>query len=240
MGKGQVTLFVVIAVLFVAIVGIVFLATQKKLSREIPEIKPIKAFIDNCLDSTAEDALIFTGQQGGYYDIPKNSIDSYVYYFYNNKSFIPSKQKIESEISLYVNEMLPFCTQNFVEFPDFKIEADPYSVKTKTIILGDKVRFIIKWYVSIKKADIKYQLEEFSSEIKSRLNTIYNVAQNITSEQLKDPSSICLSCLTRLGIENDLYIDMENYDDDTVIFTIKDNQTLIKNQPYKFVFANKY
>ena len=243
MKRGQITLFVIIAILLVSAVGIVIYTQRERVGLMTPqintEIRPINSFIENCIKSTGEDALIFTGQQGGYYNLPYNSIDSYVYYFHNNRSYFPQEEIVEQQISLYINEMLPFCTKNFIDFPDFYIEADSNAIKTKTTILQNKVIFFTEWPVSIKKGATTSILKEFSSQIDSRLNTIYAITANITDEQLKDPSSICLSCLTTLAIENDLYIDMENYDN-AVLFTITDNNTLINNQPYKFIFANKY
>ena len=240
--RGQVALFVIIAILIVS-AAFTLLYTQTELFKKAeanPEIAPVESFIKNCVKSTGEDALIFIGQQGGYYELPKLSVSGYSYYFYDNKSVMPSKEKIESELSKYMNEMLPFCTQNFVDFPDFNVEANPNAVRTKTTIIRDKVIFDIEWQVLIKKADSTYRLSSFLFEIPSRLNTIYAVVQNMTLRQLEDPSSICLSCLTNFEIQNDLYIYMNNYGNDTVIFTISDNKTWINKNPYEFVFANKY
>jgi len=108
------------------------------------------------------------------------------------------------------------------------------------MILADKVRFDVNYKVLIKKGDSTFRLSSFSNEIPSRLSVIYKVAQNFTSEQLEDVSTICLSCLTNLAINNDLYIDMANYGNDTVIFTITDKKIPIKNDYYQFTFANKY
>ena len=241
MKRGQIAIFVIAAIILVAgIASFVYLRNVQKLGAVNPDIKPINSFIENCLKSTGEDAVIFIGQQGGYYNPPSLSIDNIPIYFYNNKSYFPSKEKIESEISLYIDEMLPFCTKNFKDFSDFQIEADPSAVETKTAILKDKVRFEVNWLIIAKKAQSTYLLEKFSSETKSRLSIIYNLTENFMNEQMKEPSSICLSCLVELGIENNIYIGMEDYESNTVVFTLTDNQTLIKNQPYKFKFANKY
>ena len=240
--RGQVALFVIIAILIVS-AAFTLLYTQTELFKKAeanPEIAPVESFIKNCVKSTGEDALVFVGQQGGYYGLPKLSVSGYSYYFYDNKSVMPSKEKIESELSKYMNEMLPFCTQNFVDFPDFDVEANSNVVMAKTTIMKDKVKFDVSWQVLIKKGDSTYRLSSFSAEVPSRLFTIYNVVQNFTSKQLEDPSSICLSCLTNFAIQNDLYIYMNNYGNNTVIFTISDNKTLINKNPYEFIFANKY
>jgi len=240
--RGQIALFVIIAILIIS-AAFIILYTQTdifgKRTEKLPEIAPIQAFIENCIKETGQDALVFIGQQGGYYEMPKFSISGYSYYFYNNKSVMPSKEKIEIELSKYMNEMLPFCTQNFVNFPDFSVEADP-AINSKTTILADKIRFDVNYKVLIRKGDSTFRISSFSNEIPSRLYTIYNVTSEIIAEQLTDPSHICLSCLTKWGIENDLYIDMANFGNDTVIFTITDKKIKINNQLYQFIFANRY
>jgi len=243
MKRGQIALFVIIAILIVVAVGFLVYTQREAIGFKQginAEIRPINSFIEDCIKSTGEDALIFVGKQGGYFDLPKNLIDSYAYYFYDNKSYLPSKEIIENQISLYMNEMLPFCTKNFVDFKDFQIEADPEAVNTKTTILKDKITFDVSWLVSIKKLESTYTLNQFSADVKSRMNAVYSVIQNMTEEQLKDPSSICISCLTELAIENDFYINMEDYGNDTTVFTITDNKILINDQNYNFVFANRY
>jgi len=240
MKKAQVTLFVVVAMLIVALVVLAVYFMGIKPQKASIDAEPIKAYVQNCVESTGEDAIIFIGQQGGYSEVPEKSIGSYPYYFSGNQSYVPSKEEIEEQISLYINDMLPFCTQNFVDFPDFYVEANPLSINTKTTILEDEIILEADWTVYIRKAETTYSIGKFSAKVKSRLNSIYSVAQSIIEEQIKEPSSICLSCLTKFGTENNLYVDMANYENNTVLFTLVDNQTLIKNQPYEFIFANKY
>ena len=242
--RGQIALYVIIAILLVGAIAIVVF-TQREAMKLQPaaqkaEIAPITSFVEDCIKSTGEDALIYVGQRSGYSVLPKNSIDSYAYYFMDNKSYFPSKETIEQQISLYMNDMLPYCTKNFESFPDFEISADPKAIETTTAILPTAVRFDVKWSVPIKKGEITYNANEFSVDIPSRLSTIYSVMQNITNEQMQDFSSICFSCIINLAIENDVYINMDNYDNITVIFTITDKNQQIKDRPYEFTFLNKY
>ena len=41
-------------------------------------------------------------------------------------------------------------------------------------------------------------------------------------------------------VENDLYVDILNYDIDTVVFTIRDEHSKIQDLDFEFKFANKY
>lgn len=239
--KGQITIFAIMAIILVVGIGVlVYIRSMPQLSPINPEIKPINSLIEGCVKSTGEDALIFVGQQGGYFEPPAGNVGEIPFYFSENKSHLPAKEKIESEISSYVNEMLPFCTKNFQDFNDFQIEADPYNVKTKTTILQGKIRFEVNWLTTIKKAEASYLLGKFSSETESRLDTIYSVLEKMISDQATHPATICLSCLFQLGQDNDMEISLEDYNDSVTFFNIHDHQVPVKNEPYYFVFAESF
>jgi len=241
MKKGQIALYAVIAV-FLVLSALIAVYVQKqaavaKLAPSVisPEVKPIDTFVRSCIQQTGRDALVYVGKQGGYYNLPTRSIDGYVYYLYNDKNYMPSKEIIQEQISDYMNEMLYFCTKNFEDFPG--AEADPDSIKTETKIINDKVVFDVQWPVTITKTEV-YSLNEFSAEIPSRLDVIYNLTELFMADQIEHASSICISCLIKLGIENDVYIDMEDYYENSTIFTITNiNST---NGKYSWIFANKY
>jgi len=74
--KSQATIFVLLGILLLIIIGVsiyVFSVLQNSVTKEeeytenIPaEMQPIKTVVEQCLQSTAQDAFIVIGQQGGY------------------------------------------------------------------------------------------------------------------------------------------------------------------------------
>jgi len=239
--RGQIALFVIIALLIVGgAFAVLYTQTDlfKKTEQINPEIAPINSFIKNCVKSVGEDALIITGLQGGYFNLPSNSFAGKVYYAFGNKSFFPKKQDIEGQISYYMNEKLPLCTNNFADFPDFIVNASK-EIVSKSSIIRDKVKFDVNWNVLIKKGDSIYRISSFSNEVPSRLNTIYSINQRINEENLEG-NSFCISCIANLGAENNIRIDVLNFDNSTRLFVLTDNQTLIDNTPYQFIFMDRY
>ncbi len=251
--RGQITIFIIIGIIIVA--SFIFFSFQTDLTMDsgfredvskIPaDIIPIKNYVDNCIKSVGEDALVFIGKQGGYFELPKYSTKDYytktAYYFYVNKYKVPSKSKIEQEISKYMNDGLFFCVRNFVDFKESGFDIKQGRINTKTTIKENGVLFEVDFPLNIKKEESEIKIDKFINSIDNiRLNTIYNAAESITDNQMRDFSSICLSCLIDLGIENDLYIDMNRLGNDTVLFTITDFNSVINNEPYKFNFAHKY
>jgi len=240
MRKGQITLYVIIAILIVSSIGFIVYTQREALSKKaesVPEsIKPIDFFISSCVEKTAEDAMFFIGQQGGYYVPASNSAGSVAYYFYNNQSYVPKEETIEQQLAFYMNDNLGSCIANFSNFTNYDISYGEINSTAK--ILNDRIRFNVYWPVVITQAS-KFELSSFSADIPSRLSLIYDISSQIVSEQLKS-QQICLSCMVDLGYQNGFSMTMESFGANVIIFRIQDKKILLNNQPYEFAFANKY
>lgn len=249
--KAQLTIFIIIAILVVAITALFFYLneefTKSLFKQKVQEIEYLDSrvqkvyyFVDDCIESSAYDVLYTIGQQGGYFVPSGLSTDSGIrYYFIKNRSYVPPKNLLEKEISYYVGQELFFCTRYFANFTDLNVEQEDISVITK--IEEGVVVLDVNYPLSITIENSTVLLEKFEDiKIPIRLEIIYNVTSQIVQKQIENPNEICLSCLINLGIENDLFIDMFNYDENTIIFTIRDENSIMNNRPYEFKFAIKY
>jgi len=248
MKKGQITLFMILGLVIVIIIGLFFFlksdiiksALEKGVQTGIiipQKIKSIYGFVEECITSTSNDALERIGKQGGYIIPTKDSTSLGIpYYINHNKTNIPSKEKIEKEIEKYINNQLPFCTKNFVDFPEFSVKQG--EIESNTKIKENEVTINIKYPLEIEVEDKNYNLEKFKEiSMPIRLGAIYNTAVEIVKEELKNFESVCLSCLTALGIENNLHIDIYPQDQDTMIFVITDRKIKRDEKNYEFIFA---
>ena len=59
-------------------------------------------------------------------------------------------------------------------------------------------------------------------------------------EHEKYKGDVCLSCINDLAFGNDLYFELNDYDDETIIFSIIDENSSVLDKNYRFNFANKY
>ena len=237
--RGQVTIFIIIAILIIASVLIFFMFKgQIKQSLYSPEVESVYLFVDNCIEKVGSEVIYEIGENGGYFFPPNFSTESGIPYYYSNgKSYMPLKEEIEKEISFFVSEKLFFCTKNFIDFPNFEITQK--EIKTKIIIKKDKIDLDINYPISITRGESTSIIEDFGNEIPVRLGIVYDSIEKIIKEQLNH-ESICLSCILDVSLENDLYVDMMDYDEETVIFIFRDENSIINNKTYEFVFANKY
>jgi hypothetical protein len=249
--RGQVTIFIILGIVLISTIGIFLYFSEFNLrsligmgTESVPsEVLPIHQFVSDCVKTTGENTLYLIGQQGGYsfFDsyILANSLEIGIpYYFDGENTILPGKGTIEEQIGRYMDLNMFFCTTGFIDFPDFEVAQN--GINTEVIILENIVNIEVNYPLNIKKGDTIYQLSEFKETFNIRLGTIYKTAEEITSFQEQNPPEICLSCIIDLGIENDLNINIEDYGEDTVIFTIADQNSILFEDAYKFVFANKY
>ncbi len=247
--KGQFTLFIIAGViLLICLIFLLFSLNSEDIFwqdsvKEIAidkEVKNIDLFIRNCISSVSEEALYYIGEQGGYFDLPEKSSDLGVpYYFIRTRSYLPSKQTIENELSKYIDMKLFFCIRNFRDFPQFLIEQGKINSETK--IFPNYLLVNLNYPLVLKKGEKEYRLEYFNGiKVPVKIGKVYNVADQIIKDHINYNGDICLTCLSELAETNNVSINMLDYGLDEVLFVIKDFNYQMNTIPYKFIFANKY
>jgi len=237
--KGQVTIFIIIAIILIASISLYFIFRDSLSSDEglSPDVENVYLFVEECLENVGEDVIYTIGQGGGYYFPPALSTDSGIaYYSSNGENYMPSKEQIEDEISYFTSSKLFFCVRNFVDFPEFEITQR--EIKTKTEIKDEEVILDVKYPISITKGKSTTIIEDFEVEIPVRLGVVYDSVLGFIDEGVED--GICLSCLLDISETNDLFVDMFDYDEETVIFIFKDENLKLNDADFEFIFANQY
>lgn len=237
--KGQMTIFIILAIVIVASIALFFVFRDSiKFKMMSAEAESVYLFVEECINEVGVKVVYDVGAGGGYYFAPNFSTETDIPYYYSNgKNYMPSKIKIENEISYFVNEKLFFCTRNFVDFTNFEVSQG--EIKTDIRIMGDKVVLNVDYPLKITKGKSTSVLGEFKIEIPVRFGVVYDSVAEIIKEQLND-EGICLSCILDVSLENDLYFDMIDYDDETVIFIVRDENSNVNDVLFEFVFANRY
>ena len=238
--RGQLTIFIIIAILIIGIIALffVFKGTLRKSEMINPEIAPIHNFVQGCLDETLESAVYDIAKRGGYND-PENIPSIGVkYYILNGENLMPSKEKIQNEISDYVNRKFFLCSLNFADFPDYEIEQGNFEAKTE--ILDNEVFLDVNYPLTIKKGEGVSRLKNFQTEIPSRFGIVYNVVSDFIIQDLNsEGGGVCVTCLTKATKEKNLYVEM-NSTNEGVIFDFIDENSKLNNQSLEWIFANKY
>lgn len=239
--KSQTTIFIIISIILLSIIAIYLLLTNNlSLDSQNTNINNIKASIENCIGITGEKAIVDIAKSGGYYNIPEPSIDSRIpYYFYENNAYYPNKKTIEKSLSEYMDNMLLFCLNNFEDFNEFEIISE--EPKTTATIKNNSVTFDISLPISIKKDDTVKKLDKFKVEIKSNFGKIHSLIQEIINIQKENPKDICINCIEKITINNNLYISMNDYQYDSLIFFISEKEPIDDlSEELTYIFAFKF
>jgi len=233
--RGQVTIFIIIAI--VIIVGvIVFFAVRGSLEseEEIPqEVAPIVNFVQECMDATLENAVYKIAEQGGYYNIPKtNLIDVYgteiSLYYLDSEKISPSLNKVEKEIEDYFSEYMNYCL-NFSAFEEqgFQISKKNLSASGK---IGDESMLIkMNFPLAIKKGESVTKINRFEAKINSNIKKLHEVSEEIVNSYGENPGFVCLTCIEEIASKYNLEIKAAPLSDiNVILFSVADNENELK------------
>lgn len=240
--KAQLTLFLVIGLIMLVVAGFfIYLVSQKRLSvietQEVPvEIQPLQLHIEECLTATAEDAIFILGRYGGYtalkepYFTTEPFDTNYLYFQGKNNS--PSEEVMQKEIADYITTNLPLCV-DFDAFPSFTIS--PADISSAITFARESVVITTEWPLSISQDEITWQLSRFRTTVPVRLWKYHRTMQKIIAEEMFNDNIVDAVYLLGMGMN----IITSVYNNDTRVYLMYENQSMIDNRPYVYIFANK-
>ncbi len=243
--RGQITAFIILGLIFLLFFLIILFTKSYRIEKigaiSSDELNPIKYYIDLCAKSSASDALYLLGAQGGYTAPPKLYFQSayakIAYWYYEGQDTSPTIKKMEQELSSYVDKALPKCIENLNAFSDMGFEFEFGEINTETKINENNVEFKINYPITIIKGESKAEISEFYKMIPVRLGYIHNIIKTIVEKEVEDPEWIDITYL----VDQDLDFKIYPYDENTLIYSVLDNQSIIKyDTSFMFLFANLF
>lgn len=200
--RGQVTIWVIIALIIVVGAGLYFIFSGKIPEQKIPkELTPVYSYYEKCISQAGENALSIAGSQGGrIYETDYTPGSEYApfsshmnflgfnvhFWFYLSgnglaKENVPSEKEIESEVGRYVSEELKECDFEIFEEQGFLINASEPNVKAD--IQGEKVILNVKSKIRVSKGEISSEKDEYKAEINSNFGKLYEEAKKIYNKE---------------------------------------------------------
>jgi len=196
--RSQVTIFVIIAIVIVGLIGGYFLI-NKYYTPTIPEnIVPVYDNYISCLKNVAKDGASIMASQGGYIQPPEfspgseyapfsNQFDflgmpvAYWYYISGNgvaKEQIPTQKLMEKQLSDYVKSGAIECDFNLFRNQGYLIsQSEPQS--SSVSILDNKIKISLNQKISIDYGESNFVINNHKIEINSNLGNFYNLAKKI-------------------------------------------------------------
>jgi hypothetical protein len=239
--RGQLTVFISVAIVivFLIITSFVFVDVNKN-SIVNPEVRVIYDSISSCVDEITEDSLEDIGISGGYFDLPSQTSNLSIPYFYiSNENVMPSIEVIASEIEKYNEVLLYFCFQKaYADLPDYDVSSGEIGA-TVNVREEDTVLISIDYPFTVVKNNKSYYFNDgFERKYDVRLYSIHRLISQIIAKHTLEPRALCVNCFSDLALEYKLYVDLWDSGDD-VLFFITDPEHFINDGPYEFYFVIK-
>ncbi|MGB9707975.1 MAG: hypothetical protein ACPLXC_01445 [Candidatus Pacearchaeota archaeon] len=212
--RGQVTLFIILAIVIAAISLIIFFVVkerQKIALEQQAKIQEIRAFIRDCLTDALNQTEKDICFNGFYYKAYNNSILYFltaVPYFYKNKTIaIPKLEQIENEFSQTLIENIGKCLNNFSQFETEGIDVLwNYSLNTK---IKEGSIAIMTSPIAIKKDNFITSFS-LSLEKKSELDHLYLALKEIIEGYNNEQGFLCIDCLDDISTKYNVTIQINS------------------------------
>lgn len=249
MRKGQLALFVVLAIIIVSVIvlglflrksmlqGVSLVDTFKpaKLQNEAADVS---RFVDQCLEYSLQDALLKVSSRGGYYNMPLSvAYESYnVPIYYNNgQEKVPTIESIENEIADYIDESIADCAGNFGKV---QLEVTKAKRPEAVVSIGSKsVSVELTWPLILTKEGDSTRVSDFSAETVVAFKGIFDKAIELYNDQ-KAKNVISLADLARLAKSKDYLLHFD-FKEGAVVYVLTFNDVTVKKQPVVYTFAIK-
>lgn len=195
--RGQVTIFIIIAIVIAA--GIVaYFVFRDDVGTSLPEdMQPVYDFYISCLEATVKEGVSLLGEQGGYIELPDfeagsayipfssqmsffgQAVPYWMYVSGNNilKEQVPTRRGMERQLETYVSDRLTTC--DFSEFEamgyDVYIEEGVASVGIKE----NNVDVGVTNQITIFKGEQSVFVGNHRFSVKSKLGKFYDMALEV-------------------------------------------------------------
>jgi len=249
--RGQITIFVIVAIVIVVIVGLfIFLKGDDGIGGiggddvpSTPEGVEFKVYMDECLKDVLEQGFMLAGYQGGYV-IVSDSLDSkdffgasVPYYSVDGESRLPSRNTLLRSVEDYVSFGIVQCKDEF----ESNYELISEGVNNVDINFEDDLaKVYVNYPVSLVLGDTTSEVSSFTADSSVRFNNVYDTVASIIALQNKDPYNICFNCVNVLNRDN-IFVDGFAQSGNTIVFLVSDlGAELVEDEYYKFYFAVKY
>ncbi len=200
--RSQITIFIIVAIILVALVAGFFLLRGKISLQQIPkDLVPVYDYYSSCIEERTNGAINLAETQAGYIYVPEfergnelypssSQLDFYgfavPYWSYTSisgqdKQQVPGKTAIEKQIATYLESEIPKC--DFNEFRNKGIIVERGSVSVNVKINDNSLEINVDEPLAVSFGEENSIKSSYKVSVASKLGKLYNTARNIFSKQ---------------------------------------------------------
>ena len=200
--RGQVTIFIIVAVVIVVGIVVYFSFRGNFLGESIPEdMRPVYDYYVSCLGETVEQGISLLGEQGGYIELPDfepgspyipfssqlsffgQAVPYWMYVSGNNflKEQVPSRSEMEMQLGDYVGERLADC-----DFEDFELMGYDVYIEEgdASVEIGENdVGVAVSNRMTIFRGEQAVSVSSHEFSVDSKLGKFYDMAIDVYNDE---------------------------------------------------------
>ncbi len=207
--RGQVTLFIIIAIVIIAAIAFIIFLQKNIIGRGIPssDVAEIKQYFSDCFETKTKEGIIFLGKQGGYYSLDGiesiNFLDEEtVYYWKADQNLVPSYETTQNELNNYLNNNVIDCFSS-TSFSEYEIIREECAIDS---IVSEMVSVEFNCPITIKKDESSSTIESFSINFEAPVKKLLDVSNQIIDEYREESEYFCITCYDDIAVENNVTI----------------------------------
>lgn len=243
--RGQITLFVVLGVVIISALALGFYFRQQIASKEVkeeaveltglpPDLETLREEVEDCAKQVSDEALYLVGQQGGYFVLPKDSVQagyySVAFGVNNGQKTLASDDTLKDEIASYVMANLPEC----VDYSAYEnLEITEQVPETSVTFDDEKTELEIDYKLTVQKEGNAYNLfEPYEVVLPLRVKKVYQSSSKIADDLVADSGDLDVNKMLSYGMDVDVY----NIGDNFRVIAVKDKKQDAERN-YEFLFG---
>ena len=192
---GQVTIFVILAILIVISVILFFVLRDDNGDVGEYDTKTIDGYVESCLEDSLEEAIYFNSIQGGYFVVPEPYVEEGflripIYWQASrfsergHQDYFPSLDVIESELEDAVKVRFENCTGNFESFRQEVKSIDVSDIEEIDVnIIDGKVSVFMNKPVFIFNNGERKKFENFDVDVNFDFIEKYDIMKEMMDVQ---------------------------------------------------------
>jgi hypothetical protein len=203
--RGQLTVFVILAIIIVAAVGLYFLLRGTLTSVSIPaSLQPTYTSFLSCLEDDTNTGVGLLESQAGYIYLPSVELGSHYYPFNSQLDFlgtsvpywyyvsgnriqkeqVPTKSAMEKQLERFINERIRACSfQAYYGQGVVVSMEEPYSDVT---INDDSIDVNLAMDMTLEKGNDTVRVQNHDKTVVSNLGTLYDSALRVYDSEQKN------------------------------------------------------
>ena len=263
--RGQVTIFIIMSIFIIIIVSLLFLLKENIHAAQLKQdeadnlelslnVEKVKSTIEYCIDKTAERSIFTLGYHGGKKSLVQPFFEEEIfnanYLYYLGEKNASSIKEMELILEEMMNEHLPRCVNKFNKikqenvneeiinqdllFNSFQLEVG--EVNTSVSINKKVVNFNVDWPLKIS---FKNKVKEINKFPNHRFSVdLYRMGLFLEEfmERMKNNSQIIDVFYL---LEQNYSINSLLFNNDTYVFLVADNNSMLDYGPLTFLFSTK-